>query len=869
MLRFIVVHRNINTTALNVIAKSNLSTIQTRDVVESPSFYDYMPKARGMKEEMSFDLSPLITRPFNYRYDTWNTTANRHSVIVSHELLRNFFASNPGIANTMQSYSFFRAHACVYVSLTGTISHQGILLVGVLPGTAGSVYASGAGSKSELINTILSSPHAFLGANEATSACIEIPFYVPTDFLTLDSSSAVGDVVEDLALPDFNSYATLVMLVMNPLSVAEGASTSISIHTQIEMKKLEVYVPSTPNAGFAPTPPLVAQSYAGQVVTSLLDTTASVAKSVSSDFIDSLRTTVRSVTGLHNPNRPALRGAHLMQTRNRMNVVDDETQYEKLDPYTKFSRITKDGIFHTVHDEMNIGLILSKPQYIGSFQVSGTTSEATLLKSGPIWPMQFNAFGNLCLTSNIERLYYSTYAWSGDMELIIQSSMTNKHSVKISVAKCYGLNRKILTSVPTYSTSKVYPNSLLEFSAGNQQQVVPLDFLSRNQVLQNTMDVAAAALQHGMYYIYLVQPLVYAENVPQTVEFNMYLRCKDNFRFHGHSNRSGLTVRSPRRFVPTQVTVAEGFAPVAPVLDLQGQSAEACDPVMNAPNVCCPMAESPQEQGDEPDIERIRPVTHLRDLIRRPLLSYYAIYNPGTTGVVTFSIPVSALLGFSFSQLSQTVNHTLFRMYYGYNGGVKLKIKTDAANAVVRYCPPTYVYTGTTGYLRQSVYRHPGTILQNASDDAFVDSRLSIELPHHTSPDITAGKTYGLYDVHVPHHSIFNFVGGTDFYDETNNLNGYNTKMGAMGFLTISGRCSTETGTRVRFWIFAGADDEGRLGFHTMAPLLAFPLVNNTDKLLYSYDAVAKGSTIDFISLSTPTSLNYTNLPTPYETTPT
>ena len=279
----------------------------------------------------------------------------------------------------------------------------------------------------------------------------------------------------------------------------------------------------------------------GQVVTSTLDKTSDLLKTTSSDFIDALRSIVRNYTGLHSPNDPSLKEPHYMQTRNRANLVDAPSYFEKMDPYSKFTRITKDSIFHSHIDEMDMNYILSKPQYIGTFQASPTDITGTLLWSRPISPWQGGCFNGQALTSNIERLYYNTQAWSGDMELIIQSSMTNKQNLKLLVAKVYGLDRRVITTYPTYSTARTGITSLLEFSAGNQQLVVDLDFLSRNQLLYNTIDAAANAAQHGMYYIYVAQPLVVADSVPTTVEFNVFLRCKENFRYHGYGYKPGLS----------------------------------------------------------------------------------------------------------------------------------------------------------------------------------------------------------------------------------------------------------------------------------------------------------------------------------------
>jgi hypothetical protein len=66
--------------------------------------------------------------------------------------------------------------------------------------------------------------------------------------------------------------------------------------------------------------------------------------------------------------------------------------------------------------------------------------------------------------------------------------------------------------------------------------------------LYSTKDLDANALQHGMYYIYLLQPLVVADNVPSSCEFNVFISLDVDFTFAGYGtdflNGSPTTVVS-------------------------------------------------------------------------------------------------------------------------------------------------------------------------------------------------------------------------------------------------------------------------------------------------------------------------------------
>jgi len=764
----------------------------------------------------------------------------------------------------LKSFAFFRAKACLYVTLTGTINHQGTLLLGVIPTNLS--YTAGTNS-SALVNTLLTCPHCMLGANEATAACVEIPFYVSTDYLTLGASTGSDASVPDLIATN-SRYAQAMLMVMNPLAVTGASSTSLTVHYEVKFSDFEVYVQTPSNPNFVSTPTFTSESFVGPIVTNSLDLTAKMVKKASGDFIDGLRNTVRMYTGLHNPNVTEPEHANVMLTKNRTNLVDAPTFHEKLDPYSKFSRLTKDYIFHTDVDEMELNHILAKPQYLGTFQVLAGQSTGRLLWCRPITPWQGGCYGGVATTNNIERLYYNTQAWSGDMELIIQSSMTNKQNVKLMVSRMYGLDRRMLTQVPDLDTCRSGITTLLEFSGGNQQLVVDLDFLSRNQVLYNTIDLNANALIHGMYYIHLQQPLVTGEGSPVNVEFNVYMRCKPNFRFYGYGMRTGYTTtktsQGPFILDPQLSTIKEEEN-----ILFSEESADSAV-VMNLPNTDQPlMAVTNQEPETVAEIERMRPLYHLRDLVRR--LQYTGKYKAtgNNKGYFTLAIPVTDLINhFPTSAVAQSSGSSLMKMYFGINSGLKIKVKgEDVTHFSVMYYPPTFVSgasaaSATTNYLVANVVSGINSSFITMGKE--LCSAPIIETPHMWGTDLIGVTSYSVVDIHVPHNTMYHWWGGSGWSSVPTSFDTNSALFNTMGHLIITGK--TDSQTDVNFAIFAGMDDEGRLGYHTISPILYLPLTS--DGLYYDLpEKVPTTGAVDFTRVA-PTATYYTSLTTEFETAP-
>lgn len=869
------------------------------------------------------DISAYLGKPYYLKIIPWANTITRFATIGGALLPYDSINAIPALRNAISVGAMFRTKFCVNLHMTGTIGHQGTLLAAVIPATGASIntdlYTPG------IINTLLSSPHAFLSANEASSVCIEVPFYVHTDLAYMQTELGGTNTSPDLSWAG-SKYAQLIVVVLNPLVPATGASTSLNLVVETTFKELELYVPhptplnwvtqsgeqesskvctpacvcsslllcgralcccaefvvesgsNLPNVTIVADSPGSDRKDLAGFVTRAADFITAGAKVVTGDFFDTLRRTFRYYTGLHNPNKSKLDKKMIMSLRNYANQIDSGTCMEKMDPYSDFDRVTRYPIFRTHEDEMMMANILSKPQYIGSFQVSTSNIAGRLLWSRPISPWQGGCSGGKRIANNIEAMYWMSRAWKGDMELIIQSVMTPKHNLKLKVSKLYSPDKTAFTSYPTILSIANTLSDSLEFSQGGQTMVVPLPYLSRNQMLYNTKDPRANALQHGIYYIYLMQPLVSTDGVASTVEFNVYLRCKDNFSYFGYSTdpvavTSGFTSSAREADAPNDPAPIDGVTlvnrssnpnktssstnssnssksggntttvnkPKVPVkklnnptpleqmvqqtTNLTAQFVTESAEVMNAPSSQRELLDNGEKQ-DELVIDRMIPLVDVRPLVRRFQYSGRYTYTHSPDATNTIMIPVGDLIDSWRTAKVRGSKLVASRMYYGFNGGVKYKLKVmGAASATLRYIPPAVCINNalTTYFKLQPDTIQQGYWLENSADGA--NPSVMSELNAVTHPVFGSSiSTISLFEGVIPNNTIYNFLGSMDWFRSVGDDSSTVSPMNNLGHLYVDLNMpegSTDTVTVIAYSAFT---DETRFGFHCFAPVLNIPL---------------------------------------------
>jgi hypothetical protein len=564
----------------------------------------------------------------------------------------------------------------------------------------------------------MAGPHVFAFANESTAVSLEVPFYFNTKLGKTDLDNSTIQPTYS-----FGNYAQIMALVMNPLQGPAGSSTSLSFSVHAEFVDMEFYGPHV-DVTYTPLPALVAQGIVDNFKkfgTGVVDSAFTTAGNVTKDILDTARGLVRAYTGLDAHNEPNLQHKSHVVNRQLANLTDMPKQFEKMDPYGEFDRICDDYIFDTERDEMLMREIITKPQFIGTFQVNAADTTGTLCWARPISPVSqtaeykyTNAQSEVITSHGWDNLFQTMYAltryWRGSIKIHIQSVMSNFHYCKLLVAKDYSIRKNGLTQYPSFSSVPNLLTDTLEFSAGGQVQTIELPFLSPLEVLPNTYDWNLIASQLGMYYVYLAQSLVTNGTVVSSANFNVYISAGDDFSFYGYSINP-LRIIQPYVINDPPALISEEDQEF---LEAQGDSivtdAKVPEPIGEQKEVT--FSTAPQSLPYDSSI--MRPVVSTRDLMRRMYLVSKNLVTPDemSTSRGVFQYDVATLLGLrsiagSLTQGTRSIEASTLRilqnMFHGYAGGARVKIAiSGASSATAWYVPPGYMVqapnsAGTSG----------------------------------------------------------------------------------------------------------------------------------------------------------------------------
>lgn len=816
------------------------------------------------------DFTRILNKPFFIQNISWPTTAAANASLLNLSLpsglLQNVLVKIP-----FNSTSLFRMKGCVMLQVAGTPMHQGICVASVVPDLAPTVN----------VTQLLQAPHAFLVANESTPICVEFPFYSRLNLVSATTSAIGKSALSDL------DYAKLVVHVVNPLLPGTSATTPITISVHVMITDLEMYVPKNDSITWLtacgmrprnncisegnsvsvkftciegePTEEFVTHSFTNQlfrIPTQIFDGLAKGAKTVTGDFIDAVRSGLRQLTGFHNPNSPAINERMIVTTRNFGNNVDQPTLMEKLDQHAQFDRIVTDYIFDTDVDEMDVSYMLSKPMYEATFQVTTTDISSKLLFSRPITP--FVETATTTYYSPLRKLYECSRYWRGGLKVHIQSSMTNFHYCKLLLVRNYQPTNDIFTKYPKMTDVVNLMTETLEFSAGGQILTVDLPFCSQLEQLECTKNLKANAAMHGMFYIYLLQPLVANGAVPLNVNFNVYFSVAEDFQFYGYATDLTTTsvptafmtlkeedaatkrfIESRNDFVNTgaRIIPTEEEKAVAAIMNTaahkdindrkaaklaQEQSEAAKNPkprsvefiTHSGVNAIVGVSDqSPLMNDDELKptslrMDDFKPMTNIRDYIRRIVNTQSIKFTPDANNLGVCVIPVNSLL--RNANLNPGFK-SIISNYLGFSGGLKIKVVVNSDTPfMVNYLPPSIVHDGLE--LSQAVPNPTATSFYAANFAYGIgnmnNSTPVIEITRTSNPKTDTTKEQRLVEFVIPNMNPFRFIRHLptliSIDPDTD-----------MGHIIFSYHPTTLTENLMSFYV--GFTDETRFGFQSVA----------------------------------------------------
>lgn len=786
-----------------------MASIATRQInTVQPTFTDYPIIDIG--EEFRIDTKPFINRPFFLESTEWKDTFTRYSILPLsyNKLPRDIINSNESLRNAVKLGAYFRSDLTINFSVAGTIVHSGCILVGILPPLT-QVYSGG--DFKRIVNSLMTGPHGFLNANEATSLSLHVPWFCNSDLGSLDTSPTTGtfgtvtpgvDISKDNA-----NFGTIVMLIMNPLTPSDGASKTLNIISEAIFNSLDILVPSPRYIKYS-------QSQILKIANGIADAGVSFVKDTIGDAIDGMRTGMFSFLGLHNPNFSQMSDKIVVSPRNYLNVNDSRQYFEKLDPSTNVDRIMQGPDFNTLQDEMDMLHVIGKPQFIDRITVKEVDPVGTFLWSRPISPKQSTSLSpNYYLfANNIQLLHLLSRGWRGSINIHIQSVMNNKQQVKLRLLQLYNPSFEITNGYPTYKDILNAPSHLMEFTAGGQIQTINLPYLCRNKITPCMRDNSSEAMFHGIYYLYVAQPLANSGGSPIDVEFNIFYSLGDDFKFYGYATEAAQMF-SIFDTLPKEVK------------SLKVMKAQSLD-VMNEPqNQSVLDVNTSMEDASEAYSDRLLPYKNIREIIRRA----YKQRNFQTnivSGQAFYTLPLAEFGGEVLASTASNPIMLTAGMYYGKHIGFKMRMKIDkAVNMLVKYVPQNCFVDVSTLTVRAC------TVAPADIDYQTVDGSghpvTFIDLPIFQTREHTGELQYNYFEFVVPNTTFYKYVGGPGkLTGQYSNLS--IADMGTLLFLFTSAKDDTVNAT-----VYYGLTDESRFGFHTIAPLI-YPLQEN-DKLATLY----------------------------------
>jgi hypothetical protein len=864
-------------TSVNTISSNFFSQVRTRSVIEPEFIYDKKYRLTSVDPNLKMDYSRILNKPYFIKNVNWSTVGTQFSILdvtrIPLDIFNNALAKIP-----FESSTLYRAKISVLLQVAGTPMHQGIVIAAAMPiGFASDPSYTGS---SKSLNSLMAAPHVFLNANEQTSARLRIPFYVNT---SLDKTDL------DRKTYNFNftgtDYSEVAIMILNPLVAPTGGTTSVSMSMHVVFDDVEFYAPHT-DVSYVPipVPPLLDLEPEGLIEdlqkagSRAIDSVFSTVRKLSGDVLDVARSGIRQYTGLHSPNYPMLQSKTYVQSRNVANTTDVPVRFDKMDNFGNHDRICKDFIFETSQDEMDIKYLGSKPQYIGSFVVKTADAAGTLCWSRPITPVQqfesisyVNAGGetiNTCSFNNIQQiLAYVHRYWRGGIKIHLQANMSNFHFCKLAVARDYSVRTLAMRTYPTFGSIPNLMTEFLEFSAGGQIQTVEMPYVSQLNQLPCTVDWESNASQHGMYYIYLNQPLVTNGTVATSISFNVYISLCDDFQFYGYAiNPLRLYYQNVISEIPTEDPPEEEGL-VFSVDRLRASKIEA-------QSASAPVTESTQDEltaSENKDVSIIspdfRPVTNIRDHIRR----FYKVYRRGlnsatitaTNSLITLDI--ADLLGqrtqLINSPVSDSVASTLdllSKMFLGCSGGSRFKIVvTGCASASAWYVPPGFtaleVASGDAIYL-SCIPRSRATTAQAVLTNAVMyqnltnststfDSSFAVQCPTVERANYTSSNAFSAYndsggdisyvpdatsllEFEIPNMSPYKFYGDVTKVSRVTSSYLAQSSTSALGHIVLfippmALTNSTVVGANIAAYV--SYDDVARHGYQVFVPSVIIP----------------------------------------------
>lgn len=499
---------------------------------------------RRMPDATWFARNQLM-KPIQINQVAWTTSIARGTTIATYdfpEIYNSLAGSLP--YQTLSMYAYFKLSPIFKFQLNSTQFHQGKLLITWDPFHQ-AMDARVVGSNVPIFNIYYGTglPNVTIMASESDAAELHVPYVHPRSFLSTNSANG------------FDVLGRVRVTVMNPLSVATGTSTSLTLTTWVYGADAEVHVPMQTHTPITPTLRAIAtggkqseKPSTGSSIGNLISKGTNLIGNVESgNYGAALRNGQGAIDDLGdifgfdyptNPQRPLKTISPVENTavvkgssRSHRLAMDSLSGYEP--PESAFGKSCLD---------MDFKKIMTTPMLLGQRSWSTSMAAQALLFTLPVTPNIgcLNAAGdgvNLTYLAYLSRFFCF---WRGGIEYTIEIVATRYHSGKLLIA----FQPNVVTDPAYNDAARALPNLTLDIQQTSKFSFV-VPFVSQTPMKftkANNLETIIDEVFVGGLAVYIQNTLAAASNVSGTIEMNIYINAAPDFQFFTPRSHEILTV---------------------------------------------------------------------------------------------------------------------------------------------------------------------------------------------------------------------------------------------------------------------------------------------------------------------------------------
>jgi len=762
-----------------------------------------------------------------------------------------------------QTSRYWKGNICLEIQALGTPMHQGLLIVYFKP-----LASSLALAKADSINDALASPHVFIYANQSTSACLTIPFCVPTGYASTVFTQ--GSTIYNREISAFISNLGYVnAMVVTPLD-SQG-TTTINVAVSAIFKNMEFKVPKNELMVVAAkevekTQEQIAKEKSDFIKKKELEKSVGgkQKRDVNDDLLEqdikfqamlmpalatiataALPNVIRFVRdgidrfnkkfwtwiGLDKPTNPLVNENVRVTTTTNFNNTVGIVPLDRMTMHTNHLSLAPSTVFPCEYDEMSMDYILSKHQFVKQFTIKETDVIGTALCTIPIGPLcvppVLRENVNLPI---ITKMAMCTKYWRGDIDFHFRVSATDMQTCKILVVKTYGLGA--YASIPKYTDLVNFDCETIEINHGGQEFTVSCPYNSPVPMSCNDMNYQSSFVQHGELFVYILTPLQYPVSAQPYITMSVYITAGKNFSFYG-----------PCEFAAYQpgYSYTTTGKDEASILDKEREDAKKKVEIkLQSVQVALGDLQEDSEEPKEvqPILNHMAPIKHLRDIFRRYYLAR-ATRVASSTGVVV--IKISDIFR---SRAYNTPLSILSNFYEGFRGGLRFRL----VSPVIQQGYKVSAYYSFP-LLNTSISAPIATGLQpNIYDGASWEFDATASTPgplNYIQAFVTYNQMDSCLDFEIPNenpfmwnkiHNTSTLVSSTDFTAD-------------MGYLYIVFPKETLATSSPQYRLYVSMADESRVGIFNHNTTVF--LQNNTGDIVSNFNAAVPALYDKYFSKST------------------